>query len=373
MGGGAEHRLIEIAKRLVAYGHQVTVICAKTASDLPLETEVDGVRVVFIKTVPDWLHSYQELAFFLSRYIYFVKIYFHIKLFRALKPDIIVDYAAPSVSLSYLVARRLNIPCCVEIMEYRTSSRWFKVAGIVTAVFGNVSNVFLHAFNYTSIISIGDFTTQQMLRAGFPEVNVNTVTMGIDVLKYSEVENSEHDPQQLVYLARMVPQKGHRYLLAAFALLVEDFPELNLLLIGDGVTRSSLNKQCLDLGISERVQFAGDLRGQEKLNLLSRAGLFVMPSIEEGFGLVLLEAMASGLPIVYFDLEVYRQFMRAECGIAVPIENEEALAKAIRKVIETPDLAEEMRTFNLEYVRNFNWDDIARLEESVLIEAISQA
>lgn len=104
------------------------------------------------------------------------------------------------------------------------------------------------------------------------------------------------DAPVLAFLGRLVPEKGAQVLLTALPHLLAEFPALTLVIAGEGPLRPELETQAASFG--ERVRFAGFLAGDAKSALLDRADLVVMPSLYEPFGLVALEAMAAGTPLL---------------------------------------------------------------------------
>jgi glycosyltransferase involved in cell wall biosynthesis len=97
-------------------------------------------------------------------------------------------------------------------------------------------------------------------------------------------------------LARLDPRKGIRILLDAMQHLLPDYPDTLLLVGGAGEDQETLVRQALALGIADRVVFVGPV--QDPYDFYRRLDVFVLPSLDEGFGLVLLEAMATGVPVI---------------------------------------------------------------------------
>jgi glycosyltransferase involved in cell wall biosynthesis len=93
-----------------------------------------------------------------------------------------------------------------------------------------------------------------------------------------------------------------------------------------------------------------------------------MPSLQEGFGIVLLEAMAAGLPIVAFDLPVYREFMDDRCAIFVPKLDVVGMAEAIGQLLADEKCRQQMATYNQRRAQQFTWASVAQRKEQVLLE-----
>ena len=112
-----------------------------------------------------------------------------------------------------------------------------------------------------------------------------------------------------VYLnvGRLDPQKNQRLLLRAFAGVIRAQPTAYLVIVGVGPLEAELRRLASDLGIGNRVLFAG--RRSDIADLLSLADVFVFPSLFEGLGVALIEAMFAGLPCIVSDIEVFREFV----------------------------------------------------------------
>jgi len=133
---------------------------------------------------------------------------------------------------------------------------------------------------------------------------------------------------------RHEPQKGFDTLLDAFARLKRD--NVRLVLFGKGPETEALQRQAIELGISDRVSFPGFV--DNPYSYMSAADVFVLSSVHEGFGLVLIEAMACGCPVVSTDCESGPDeiLMGGECGLLVPVGDDDMLAKAIIQSLDNP-------------------------------------
>jgi len=133
-------------------------------------------------------------------------------------------------------------------------------------------------------------------------------------------------------VGRLVPVKGYETLLEALAGLARDY---RLLIMGDGPQRGALEKKCGELGISEKVVFLGFTSRVSAI--LSGIDLFVLPTLGEGFGLVLLEAMAHRLPIVSTNTMAVPEIVEDHhTGLLVPPRDVTALRRALETLIKDP-------------------------------------
>ena len=152
-------------------------------------------------------------------------------------------------------------------------------------------------------------------------------------------------------IGRLTAQKGQQYLLQAIKEIRPEFPMLRVVLVGDGELRTELETLARDLGIRENIIFTG--YRHDAIKLLSGFDFFVFPSLWEGFGLVLLEAMALKKAIVASRVSAIPESVRAgETGILVPPEEAEPLAEALRTLLYNHELAQKMGTAGYERLQH---------------------
>jgi len=358
-------RLLEIGKRLVANGHSVHVICGMTEPRLPKHESIDGIEVHYIRLLSDSFFRFRKLSFYLSRYLFYVAVSRLHSLISDIAPDIVIDYVSPAPSLVYPLTKKMGVRCYAEVMEYR-GNQWFQFAGFVTALLGWGSQFLLRIFEYDQIISISEFTKYQLEQAGFASDKIRVVPCGIDLEAFRIGNPPKRKRNSLVMVSRLVPVKGHVHLFDALAHVRERIPDVQLWVVGDGPARSELERYVLDRQLEKNVHFAGRVTDEEKARLLHTSTVFVSSSLVEGFGIVLLEAMACGLPIVAFDLPVYREFMDSQCGFLVAKGNDRLMAKQILRLLEDDETRKRMAAHNLSHVKRFDWDRVAEVEEKLL-------
>jgi glycosyltransferase involved in cell wall biosynthesis len=178
---------------------------------------------------------------------------------------------------------------------------------------------------------------------------VFTIINGIDPAPFL-MAKPDHDLEKklglgagnrvLLTVARLMPPKGHVYLIEAVGLLVKDYPDIQLFLAGDGDLREQLMAQCNALGVSDHVHFLGSRT--DVSDLLALTDIFVIPSMWEGTSLALLEAMAAEKAIVATDIPGNRAVLVSpKCGVLVPPGDSESLAAAISYLLEHPEAASE--------------------------------
>lgn len=171
-------------------------------------------------------------------------------------------------------------------------------------------------------------------------------------------------------IAQLIPRKGHRYLLEAVAQLKANYPQLKVIIFGQGPLETELRAQTAKLGLSGLVQFAGFRRDLD--DYLACLDLLVHPALAEGLGVAVLKAAAAGVPVVGFAAGGLPEAVAdGETGLLVPPKDVEALRGAIARLIESPALRRELgeagrirmqNDFSIEAMV----DDHVQLYESIL-------
>lgn len=157
----------------------------------------------------------------------------------------------------------------------------------------------------------------------------------------------------LVYAGRLAWEKNLAMLMAAFEQL-SDMPNLRLMLVGDGPFRARLEAEAGD-----RVVFTGYQHSPTLEALYASGDLFIFPSLTDTFGNVMMEAMASGLPVVGFDAAGPRDVVQpGKTGFVVREINPRALARTVRKIVTTPELLKRMSRAARAHAKSQTWDAI---------------
>lgn len=180
------------------------------------------------------------------------------------------------------------------------------------------------------------------------EEKVFLINNGIDLESFQAVDDQNRQENRRKFnilqtpvigmVSRLADVKGHSVLIDAMPLIIAEFPNVLLFLAGDGKMKAQLQAQAVSLNITNHVMFASVFNPSG--TILSLFDVFVMPSIEEGFGLSGMEAQASGLPIVASNVGGIPLFVFHEkTGLLVEPKNSQALAQAILRFLKDPDFA----------------------------------
>lgn len=192
-------------------------------------------------------------------------------------------------------------------------------------------------------VAVSEESRGELLAAGVPDARITPISYGVDTARFRPADSREreyhrrlldlHGRQVVLALARLVPEKGFTYLLAAWPAVKAALPEALLVIAGDGSERAALMRQAEHLS---GVRFDGEQR--DPLPYLQSADCFVLPSFTEGQPISLLEALATGLPCVATDIGgISEALLGGRLGTLVPPGDAVRLAEALIRVLAMDD------------------------------------
>jgi len=179
------------------------------------------------------------------------------------------------------------------------------------------------------------------------------------------------DQVLLVTVGRLIARKAVDQLIS----ILKDTgrPDVHLVIIGSGPQEQALRQKASELGLAERVHFLGHTDERDKFRLLQMSDIFVSTSQHEGFGLVFLEAMASGLPVICYGYGGQTDFLiDGVTGHLVPLNDTAAFAECCRRLISDRDASRRISTQNRMRVEELFIDNCAKQYEQLFEELISK-
>jgi glycosyltransferase involved in cell wall biosynthesis len=377
----------DINRHLARRGHSVTVVTPGNQT-LPATDTFDGVNIVrFPMELPPDL-TYGRVA--QTRVNYLGKIARVVVMTqyleqqyratmaaaRAQQADVIhAHWAIPTGPAAVHAARRLRIPSVITMhggdvyvnpeQGYDFPTRWY----VRPALRWTLRKA-------DALSAITEDCRQHALRAGAPAASIRLVFNGTDLERFCPAAHRNGAPDlrfgpQMIFACRQLfPRKGIRFLIEAAAQLKPRFPELKVVLAGDGFERPELVRLAADLGITADVTFLGWVPNSELPPYYRAAAVSVIPSLEEGFGIPAAEAMGCETPVVASDAGGLPEVVEnGVTGLVVPRGDSQALATAIGSLLADPGLRRQMGQAGRERaLRLFDWDRTAAQFEQIYRE-----
>jgi len=202
-----------------------------------------------------------------------------------------------------------------------------------------------------------------------PREKIAYIPNGVDTEFFKPISSVKKSDNVILFVGNLVKDKGVDVLLKAFAKCKSRVKDLRLIIVGEGPLRNSLEKTVKFLGLSESIRFLGRVTHEELVNIYNMASVTVLPSRYESFGLVLVESMACGTPVIATATEGARDIVtHGVDGFLVPINDIDSLANAICKLIENPELRKQMgKNARRKAEKKFSWGIIKELLKKVYI------
>jgi len=355
--GGAELGALELARRLTARGHTVVVLTPRLRPEWPARETLDGVDVHrYAVPAPGGRERTANIAL--------ASLLALRSLLRRLTPDVLnLHYLLPTGLAGQWWARRLGIPTVTTLIgmdvydpHYRPAAPW--------------RSLMRRAVQRTqAVVCISSFVRSVVEREypPAPGVPCRVIPHGVDVKTFHPRMRDDElrreygvGPEEPLVLTvqRLYPRKGVGTFLEAAARIARDRPQARFVVAGEGPERPVLERRAAELGLSARVLFTGAVPAARLPALYAAADVFAFHTFHEGLGIVLLEAQASGCPVVTTaaggTLDIVRD---GDSGLLVRPGDADAFARAVVRVLGDEELARRLRVRGRQVSEaEFDWD-----------------
>jgi len=203
-----------------------------------------------------------------------------------------------------------------------------------------------------------------------PLDKVDVIPNAIDVTKYqTSVDRGSvrqrygvgYGEKLILCVGRLVPQKGIEYFIRAIPSIAKRYPEAKFIIVGEGWSRDILEAEARASGHGGKIQFTGFASDQEVINLMTSADVLVVPSVYEPFGIVALEGMASGVPVVASKVGGLSEVIEHDrTGLFVYPKSPESIAWGIDRILSDPDHAKWLTENAKEKLHKaYSWEAVA--------------
>ncbi len=197
---------------------------------------------------------------------------------------------------------------------------------------------------------------------------ITVLPSGIDLEKFSRRDsqimrakyNLSKDNILLLTVSRLGPEKNLLFLLKAFQKIESAYPEARFMLVGEGPSKKDLEAQSAKMGLKEKVIFTGEIPNEKIPSFYSCADIFIFSSTSETQGLVVLEAMASGLPVVAVEANGVKDMIENKKNGFLCSQNIYEFSKTILRLIKNPDLRKKVSENAIKTVQNYSVEKSAK-------------
>jgi glycogen(starch) synthase len=376
--GGVERRIIETTKRLQTQADITIYSGTKAGFKEPLS--VNGVSFVPCRST-DRLFPLDN--WFFNRSLS--------KKAGSIEADVFEAHAVSGYSLLKTLKKQGSKKPFIHVVHGVLADEYEQVRrGGYQSFRERVANYFMHrlasweeetARNATLVVTVSNYSLEKIKRFyGVDESKVRVIPNGVDPQKFKPLADLAVAKRQfgladepcVLFVGSLIPRKGLPFLVKAAEIIVKEQRETKFVIVGEGPLKSRLLSILEAANLSGNFKFLGNVKEDMLAAIYNCADLLVLPSIQEGQGIVLLEAEASAKPVVAFNVGGVNEAVRSgETGLLVKGGNTDELADAVMRLLSDKNLRQKMGVNGRKFVlENYTWDICAEKMLSVYQELL---
>ena len=352
--GGVESNVYSISKNLLKLGHEITVFTSRFDTKLPEQEEFEGLKI---------FRSKQSMNLFTT------------PVTPALKSDLLADHwdivhtHAPPPLSSYYVAKAKNKANFPTVMTYHCDPEIpVRGGGVLTSMYQSIFG------NYTlrrMDLVLAETETYAATSRAIWNTHAKVIPPGVDIERFNPRIKGDSireryglgDSKVVLFVGRLTFHKGINHLIEAAGI----YPNAKYLIVGAGPMEESLKRQAATSSNAKNIIFAGPASTEDLPQFYAACDVLVLLSVSrlEAFGLVMLEAMASGKPVVTSDMPGMREVVvdGTDGLLAEPLDSHD-IADKIKRLLEDDDLRKRFgANGRMKVEQRFTWERVTKLTE----------
>lgn len=353
--GGAEIIAFEFARRLVKEGHRVTFF-SRTFSNCLKEEIIDGVKIIRRG----------------NKFTVYIQAFFYYKNLKK-KPQKVVDMVNTICWQTPLYVSKKSRVAYVN--QLAKEVLFYEFVWPLSLIAYLIEKFEYLTYRNTKFICYSKSTKEDLISFGLKDKNINIFPLGVDHDRYVKTGNKNKDPL-FIFVARLVRMKRADLCIRSMRKVVRKYPKARLYILGNGPDEKRLQELVKRADLERNVKFINknnffiDKNIKDlKVNLMQKAWALILPSVKEGWGLVVTEAAACGTPAIVSNVTGLRDsVVNGKTGIILSKNpSEDELSQAMINLIENNNLRKNISTGAYEHSQNFNWDKSFRLFKELIL------
>lgn len=351
--GGAQNFALSIYRSLSRGKYEITFLTGPSSGpegDYLSELNAYGLNYITVPSLKRDIHPIKDLG----------ALFEICTLIRRIKPTIVHTHTSKAGVLGRIAAKILKVPVIIHQPHGLALGEAWEVLDIPQNPFMRKLLIMLEkslAKFTTKFITYTEIETKEHLFYGIgKKEQFVTIPYGLDLSCFCDKLNnvSRKSPKNrspiIGSVGRLVTSKGYQYLIEAMASVKQQFPDIKLFVVGGGPLKNELESSVKKLGLTDNIQFLGVK--DDIPQFLSSIDIFVLPTLYESFGIVLIEAHACKKPVVVSDVGSISAVIKdGETGLLVPPRNPHAIAEAIIRLLRDEELYKKLCEAGFEYAK----------------------
>lgn len=267
-------------------------------------------------------------------------------------------FTVPCGFLSLIYYRLYKLP-------YIVSLRGADVPGYserFTTIYGILTPIIKLIWKGAAAVVSNSQGLKELAQKAEPGQAIDIIFNGVDIENFRPDSGIKPEGKFIITTgaSRLTARKGIRYLIAAMAKLSPRYPQLLLKIMGEGSEMQNLKSQAEELKLENKIIFLGRMAREETSPYYGEASVFVLPSLNEGMSNAMLEALATGLPILATDTGGTKELVKdGENGFIIKMKDAEDLAEKIAAILNNKELRQEMAKKSREIAKQMSWEKVA--------------
>lgn len=376
--GGVEVRTYYLAKHL-AKKNEVTIICRRRKDEFVKE-QLENVKIIRLGRQISKVEANFYSIF--SRGIFIIQ---SLRCGLKQQADLVEGSNFICLISAFIIAKIKKIPAIAWYPDIY-GREWIKNFGILTGSFGLFLETLGLLLPWDHIIALSQQTKKKLIlrhledplvvRPRHPESKpkdplhnpnnyISVIYGGVDINFIKKIKTKKYNQPTICCISRLVPYKNVDCLIKATALIKESIPNINCIIIGKGPEKRKLIKLIRELEINKNVYFKEDLSYKQLITILKSSHVFCLPSRIEGFGLVTIEALVSGIPYVIADTPINKEVTKNLGGLYFKSGNTNDLSKKIITLLKDKKTSREYVEKGKKLVKKYSWSVISRKTEEI--------
>ncbi|MFZ5800530.1 MAG: glycosyltransferase family 4 protein [Candidatus Omnitrophota bacterium] len=352
--GGAEIIAFELAKRLAGEGHRVTWFCRRFTGCLR-EEEISGIKII---------RRGNRLTTYLHAAVYYLSL--------KKKPDIVIDMINTLAWQTPWYAKSRRFAYLNQLAREVFFYEW---PAVISHLAFWLEPLQYLPYRQTDFIVYSESTGEDLKKIRIPAENIKTFRLGLDHQRYIPAEKSV--APLFIYVGRLNRMKRVGLCIRAMAGVVKDYPKAKLAIVGYGYERAALEKLSKQLDLIDNVYFEDKdvlfferFKADRKVCLMQQAWALLLPSVKEGWGMVVIEANACATPAIATRVTGLRDSVKdGQTGILISESPQpEELAAAMRRIISDEQLRKRLSANAVEWSKQFTWEEAHRQFKEIIFE-----
>jgi glycosyltransferase involved in cell wall biosynthesis len=368
--GGISSYVHNLVKKQCEKGNKVFVITKFLGHGI-YEENREGIRVIKVGIVPvppfHLIDFGNKACNIINKKIYDVDV-IHVQI-----PGVFIENSNLSGRTSLVITVHQPTICDVTDIPYKeilSDKRLFYIHAFKKYINKKESQMLSHFDRLIFTTNYGLNEASKAYNADIPEEKYSIVPCGIDIKKFRPLHVEEST--DILFVGNLVPRKGLTYLLYAISAVKDELPWIKLTIASKDNAKKYMNLS-KKLEIFQNCEWIYNPSEQELVRLYNSCKIFILPSLFEGFGIVLLEAQACGKPVISSSVGgISEALMDGKTGFLIKPGDVATLSDFILKLLSNDQLREKMGKSAREFAEKFSWDKIATSIEHVYLKSLGR-